>query len=533
MSNTIDQINLKNSFYNSICPWKEKSKDQITKADKEHLFPPKRKGWEHSFAAEDIFENPTEEDKKLFHKNWVTEIVADKTGKKSNEIYTALIEKGFTKEQSDLIIHTSIQTGFRSKDWADFNETNGKVASHLMDTTIALGIASKVLDSDSVPKVVRTVCNVAHGVALGARSYYQGSMYNRPDDDAAKNRFEAEMYGDKISGCLANVATTIDTKIRPWAQPLAELLPEKYKGPVAQLLPLATPAWFRARMAAGINHEFLTDLFKLLIHKPLSFFGNKKSNEVLSGIKERRNLEWSYFMERHYKNAGLTDKKDQTPSKLISQVFKLLGNILSNNKNTKVKNDSTTKLSNVIAPTFGIWGLFAVTVGGITSSLLKIFDKQNRFINFLFSSGITSQQLIYLFRLVSPLKIEAEELHNQLQDRELTKTWSKEQVESRKDLYKKKTNLYRLGLTCFLVNALNTFLKLKTIENPYLQKAINILDEVAGDLINKFFSHRRYLKGYEFRTENPKYFEEGNDQSPESTQEQTNEKKELELTGKR
>ena len=76
----------------------------------------------------------------------------------------------------------------------------------------------------------------------------------------------------------------------------------------------------------------------------------------------------------------------------------------------------------------------------------------------------------------------------------------------------------QIGFGTFLLNALNSFLKLKNLENPILQKAAGILDEVANDLILKFFSFRRHLKGYEFEIVNPEYYTEENDQTNENTE---------------
>lgn len=518
MTNTVDpvdQMKLTNSFYRSICPWRDKPQNGITREDKEHLSPPGRKGFEHSVTAEDIFINPTEEDKKIFHNKWVNEIYAGK--KSQDELIAYLLKREFTEEQAQEIINNSLDNVDRQKDWSEYNETNGKTASQLMNGAIALGIASKLLDSESVPKTLRTVVNFTHGAALGARSKYQGSIYNSRDDDASKNRFEAEMYGGEAVGKMANGAMIVETKVRFWAQPLVELLPEPLKSIGKAILPLFSSAWWRGRMASAINHEFLTDLLRFMLHKLLSLLGRKKSIKVVEGIKERKNLDLPYVMERHYKNAGLTDKKDQKLSKLISQIFKLLKNSFSSD--IGIKKDSTKKLSETIAPTFGIYGLFAVTVGALSKVILKILNKEeNRIIDYLSSSGVLSQQAIYLFKLVNPLQIEVEELRNTLSNPETLRNYSKKEIEQRKDLFNKKRKLSYMGYGCFIVNALNTFLKLKNFENPYLKTAVNILDEIASNLIPKFFSHRRYLKGYEFRIENPEYYEENNAQEREANE---------------
>jgi len=122
--------------------------------------------------------------------------------------------------------------------------------------------------------------------------------------------------------------------------------------------------------------------------------------------------------------------------------------------------------------------------------------------------------------MVFPIQAEVIDLRELLNDIERLKAYKKEEIEQRKDLLKKKAKLVQIGFGTFLLNTLNTFLKLKNFENPFLKKGADILDEIANDLILKFFSFRRHLKGYEFEITNPEYYTNENEQSSESIETQ-------------
>ena len=501
MGNTIDHIRLNNSFYNPVNNWKHNATP--TREDKENIDHKGRKGFGDAVTAEDIFDNPTEEDKKIFNKTWAKEATNSETV--AIEKFEHLLNKGLSEEQAFEVIQQSIKNQQRAKNWAEENEKKCKLASDAMTASIACGIASNVLDSESIPSVIRHGVNLAQGIAQGTRAYNQYSVYNRPDDDASLNRFEADYYGNNLSASLANDTTFMETKVKSWGMAVTAFLPEPFRTSVRQLITLPNSLWWRARMLNHINQEFGTDILRYLIHKPLSWLGSKKSIEILEGIKKRNNLEGAYFMQRHYENAGITKKKDQNIGNLVSTTLSNAQDIFSDD--LRKKKEASTKLNRTIAPALGAYGMAAVTTGAVASPILKALKIESKIPDFLYSSGVTSQQAIYLPRFVTPLQADTEFLRRELENKEITKHWTKEQLRDRKDLYKKQRNLSYLGTSCLLVSALNTSLKLLKTENQFLSRSIKWIDGLSEDLIAKFFSHRRYLMGYQFRVENPEFYE--------------------------
>ena len=48
------------------------------------------------------------------------------------------------------------------------------------------------------------------------------------------------------------------------------------------------------------------------------------------------------------------------------------------------------------------------------------------------------------------------------------------------------------------------------IQKLFIQKAGNLIEELTNDLINKFFSHRRYVIGHGFKVQNREFYPEEN-----------------------
>ena len=503
MGNTIDSAS--NIFYRSLFGAKVKSPSELTKEDLEKPLPEGIKIQNELVLAKDLFESPTEEQKKIFNEFWVNDAILDVSGEKHDLQKSLLIESGHSNEQADSILDFSEQNVYRAIDWAEANEYYGNIGSIASTGTIALGVAKHLLDHESTPKLLRTAVNLAYGATKSTRSYTQYTTYNREDDDAGLNRFQAEYYGNKVDGVLANASTFTETKINSWAYALVELLPEKFSAPIKKLLALPTSTWWRDRMLSNINQRFSTDLFKWLVHKIPAMFGRKESIEIINEIKKEGNISPSYVREKHYRNAGLTEKKDQNIFKFFTQLFKLTKNTISN-KDIETRKDASKKLAATVATSLGAYGMVAGFIGNGIGSVLKIFGYENKFFDFASAASITSQQFIYFPKIVMPFFNETKELELKLSNKESLDRYSSQQIKELKKLVKQRKNLCGIGISALVLNVLNTSLKLKTFENLYLQKGTAILDDVSSSLVNKFFSQRRYLFGHQFKLDNPEFY---------------------------
>ena len=499
MTNTIDQNCQLNAFYRNIFNARPKQPSEITKSDLESYTPKESKGFDEYITASDLFEYSTNEDKNVFEDNWVNKLIKQK--KSEDECFQHLEKRGYDVEQAANIITYTSENIPRQKSWSKVNEETGKEASNLVNEIIGLGVVKELLDNESVPKIIRTVAGLAYGACRGRRNYLQNFLYNRPDDDAAMNRYQADIYDNKVAGILANAATFTEMKINSWALPLVELLPEKFKEPAKKLLILPAGEWWRARMPGHINQQSFTDFFRWSFHIIPFLFGNKESIEAINKIKERGNLSPSYIFQRHCKNAGLIKKEEQTTFNLLKQVPKLISGCF--NSNLSKQKDSAKKLGETVAPSLGFYGFFAMGIGTTTGSVLKIMDKETWFFDFLTSTAVSSQQLIYFPKMVVPLFNRAKQLKEDLLN---PKDFSKEQIKQISELSNKKRSLAYLGAVTFGLNLLNNSLKLKNFENPILKKGIKLFDEVSLDLISKFFSHRRHLNGLDFRLTNHEFY---------------------------
>ncbi|OGI06309.1 MAG: hypothetical protein A3F80_04770 [Candidatus Melainabacteria bacterium RIFCSPLOWO2_12_FULL_35_11] len=319
------------------------------------------------------------------------------------------------------------------------------------------------------------------------------------------NRYQADVYGSKIPGTLANTAFFTETKINPIVLTLSSFLPYRYQDSIASILSLPNLCLWRSRMVNHINVETLTDLGRLAVHKPLALFGIKNSIEVLDEIKEKGNLEPSYIWQRHCENIGLTDKKDQTLGKFVSTLVKSVTDSF-NRKDLKLSTSSAKKAGSTIAPLFGFDSLVSTIIGIPLKIGLKALDIQSKIVNLLPALGIFKQQIIYLFKIFIPFFNDLRELKDDLNNPELNKKRTKEQVENYKTVYKKKVNLSLMMISGFTIHGLNVILKFFTPENPLLQKVLRAVDGLSGDLVSKVFSDRRHVIGNEFRAKNPEFY---------------------------
>ena len=503
----INEITTPNSFYRHIHPWLAKYRSQITRSDKEHFITIESKGSENLVQVEDLFHNPTDEQRRIFHKKWISEIVSDQSGIEKFQVCKSELEKsGLTSEQAVSAIVFSANNARRARDWATDNEKKGKIASNYMNVAVILGfIRSLVMDPDkSDVSVFENLINIAFGFSSGMRGYYQYSLYGRDDDEAAMNEYQGDIYGNQIACKLGKSAVFCETKLNPYILTLSGLLPARFQDPVIGLSLLPNLLWWRSRMPAHINQEYLSDLGRFIIHKPLALLGRGKSIEQIRDIKKRGNINWDYFLRRHCENIGLKDKKDQTFSGFIHELFNQVINSFS--KDPKVQLEASKKVGGTVAPFLGTTAFVSCGLGTIGRAILKIGGIKNRFFDFLAALGGATQQAIYLFKMVLPQFIGIKKLKLELQEDLSKGTVDKKQFTERQELIIKKRNLSLAGLLCFTTNAINPFLKLFKTEGKVFSKICGVINMLADNLVAKFFSERRHVNGFEFRVKNPEFY---------------------------
>ena len=509
-----------NSFFNFI-PGKEiKNRSQVTREHGTHFHPKESKGSQHLINLDDfsdLLPKITEVIKKLFGDKWLNKVTADKTGEEYIKRVDALIECGLTRKEAEAIIDYANQNANRAIQWAHDNEKYGGYASTSMSFALVLGPLRHVLSGlEFVPAFVKKVINFAYACSLSLRGAVQYSkyVYNRPDDEASMNRYQALMYGNVIAGKFGSTACFMESKVNPFLLPASSLLIDS-GNPTSfdKLLALATIpniSWWRSRMPAHINQRFLTDLCNFLFHKPLALLGRAKSIEIIDDIKQSKVLNWGYFVQRHYENIGLKDKKIQTFSNFVGKLFNSVKDSFSS-KDTSKQIESAKKAGKTIAPTFGTLAFSSSTIGIPLKLFCGGLGIKNTFLDLFSSFSLSAQQSIYLFKMVIPEINGAKKIKLLLSDKKfICKTRQEGKENQINDLFKlhnKKTLLSYLGIFTFSMSILNSFLKLFGKDSVILEKTKKITENLACDLVAMFFSFRRHTLGFQFRAENPEFYE--------------------------
>ena len=179
----------------------------------------------------------------------------------------------YTYDEAKEIIDGAILQSERVADWAIDVEKRGNIAAGASIASGVLSIASDILQNhELLSPNVRRVVSTLSGISRAVRYYEQYQMYcGREDDDKAKNKHEANEYGDKLNGIFADLAGTFGTTLFPLSDVVLGLInDEKLKEILSPLMLLPIQEWWRIRPLSEINHEFSTDLFDYLKHKPLS-----------------------------------------------------------------------------------------------------------------------------------------------------------------------------------------------------------------------------------------------------------------------
>lgn len=405
----------------------------------------------------------------------------------------SLQNDGYSPSEAQSILDQAIHHTKRACDWAHDNEKNSGIASRWIFSSIPLGIIKSTLDWLEVnPFGLKHFVSIAHNFTAAMRGVKQFTIYGeRPDEDRAENLYEAEKYGNKVSGLFANLAYLFETKINWLILPVLSLCGEKAEKVIKPLLSLPNTLWWRIRMPAEINQRFATDILNWFIHKPLSFFGNKKSTEKLKEI-DIDNLSLKYINKRLRNLIGLDEKKDKSVS-ILSRLNKEIKSLFKGNDNEKIS--SSIKINKLISPLFGFYGFFTALIGTPLNSFLALIGKENRFAEAFTQTNCASQQLIYFFRLILP-----EYLENKKIDRKKLNS----EEERLKDT---RNTLFYTGATVCGMNVLSVILKLFKIKSEDLKFAMSIYDEIADKGIPYFLSWRRNVLGAKFRFDNPELFE--------------------------
>ena len=503
----INEITTPNSFYRHIFPWRAKYRGEIRRSDKGQFIPIESKGSENLVKVDDLFKNPTDEQRGIFNDKWISQIISEHGGIEKYQVCKFELEKsGLTSEEAISVLDFSVNNARRAKDWAIDNEKKGKIASNYMNVAIILGlIRNLVMDTDrSDVSVFENLINIAFGFTSGMRGYYQYSLYGRDDDEAAMNIYQSDIYGNKIAGFLGKSAVFCETKLNPFILTLSGLLPARYQDPVFGLALLPNLLWWRSRMPAHLNQEYLSDIGRWLIHKPLSLLGRQQSIEEIAGIKKRGNLNWDYFLKRHCENIGLKDKKEQNLSNFVYQLFRHIKNSFS--KDPEIQEKATKKVGQTIASILGVTAVASCGVGILGRSIFKMVGIKNRIFDFLAALGNASQQTIYFFKMVLPTFTDIKKLRKRLNEEKMKENSSQEEINNINNTANKKNNLFKIGLLCFLTNVINPFLKLLKIEGKILNKIFGIVNMLADNLVAKFFSERRHVNGYNFRATNQEFY---------------------------
>ena len=318
------------------------------------------------------------------------------------------------------------------------------------------------------------------------------------------NNYQGKVYGNKIASSLGSLACFTECKINPFIFPVLSLVSKKEDFDSAfTLLTIPNISWWRARMVGHINQECLTDFIKYIIHKPLSLVGIVRSEEVVEGIKKRKNLEINYIKERHYENLGIREKEEQTPRRFIKELQDKIKRSVRNN-NVEDQLESAKKAGETIAPTLGLTAFLSTVIG----FPLKVIYKQNIPINFFASLSLSFQQIIYFFKMVIPGIANIKKTWKTLQENDLDKRLKKEEIENLKLLLTEYKKLTAVGLLTFSSSIINSLLKLIKTENPYIEKLKTMIEGLSGDLVSKFFSERRHVLGFQFKAENPEFYDE-------------------------
>ncbi len=306
-------------------------------------------------------------------------------------------------------------------------------------------------------------------------------VYAGNKDDKGKNVYEAEQFNDKPLGAFAKSACFSES-VLGWARPALLFFSEKAHKIIEPIISLPGLSWWRGRAGADFGHGFLSDLFSFLIHKPLSMLGVKNSQKVTKEIKDRGFLSKKNILEKSKEHIGI--KASENNESISSKLYENLNSVFNKKKSYKERIDSSTKIGKFLSPFVGLYSFFTLAIATLLQSVLKYFDKENRFLDSFHQSGIGIQHIRYIFHFVIPEQFENKNL--------------KEDDNPKSNKLKQNRNkLFVIGLGICLGNVFSIGFKLfkNNSENKYIKTGSEICDTLCEKGIPLYLSFRRHLKG--------------------------------------
>ena len=192
--------------------------------------------------------------------------------------------------------------------------------------------------------------------------------------------------------------------------------------------------------------------------------------------------------------------------------------LFRSSRNVETQSDSAKKLNVFLAPVFGLFSFLTMSFGTVIKSCL---GERGKGFEMLSEFGKAAQHFIYFFRMVIPEFNYVKRMQKSLDSSRVlppagsppklsaldpSLPASPAHLKNIKDFYKEKQNFLFISAAYSATSLLLPFVKLLNPQNEKLQKLKGLFQEISGDLVSKFFSHRRYLLGRQFEVENPEFY---------------------------
>jgi len=452
-----------------------------------------------SKVLNEVSNEDKKEEEELTPGKWINQLFSEKVS--YGQFIVGIQSTGYTQADAISIVDESIYQSERATDWAISNEYFGNISANSALISLLAGLTTnliKNLDPDDalISPGIRRALSVIDTSAAASRGFiqYEKIYGGRMDDDRARNKYESEVYGNKVAGLFSDLAYVFETNINPVALVTLGLLAgDKTKESIRPILSLCNSLWWRVRMLAEIDQKFGTDLFTYLINKPLSLINIKSAISKVKEIKDSGCFTYDYVGKRLIELSGLDSEKHK-----LKDIFPELGKLLRVlfNEDKDLAKKSSENIGKLLGPIFGLYGFMAYGMGVPVKSILHWLDKESKFVNLIAKSGSASQQLSYIFRIYLPEYFD----NKKQKPDEMTHEKLKLREEGNRLFYKQST-------VC-AANVLATMLQLIDAENSNTAMKVtkSITEEVADKGINYIFSDRRKLLGRKYRLDNPELY---------------------------
>lgn len=489
-------------FFNPTIRKKEDFKDYKAKQE-ENFLPDEFLNEEKLISQKQVSDGSLPEDCELLNEDWAKEIRLDY---KARPYYKdLLVSQGLTDEEIKYTMDAGRDNLKRSLVWTRENEKYGSEAARFAAASTVLGIAKSIFENtEATPAFINTMLNVLQGFTLGQRGSRQYHLYGRNDDDKGVSAYQREHYGNKISGDLAELACTFETKIKPYVLPLLGLLETDNRDAVASLLTLPTTLFWRIRYGGYINQKFATNLITYIANKPLALLGDRASQNALKELEKDSDILTMHYLKQRLK-VLLRLKEGEAVS---GKMYSLTKDLFSDDINSVRK--SAEILNETFAPILGIAG-FAFSAIGIPLKAFTIFIPGENFNPLLkrtidsFSTwGIATQQLLYTLRFSVMEYIKGKQIKEIIADDEELDTAKKNELNG---LANDRYSLSAFGFSANSLSCLLPFVKLLDDSNSFFKISKSLVSEISCGLSQYFFSKRRELKANFFKIKNAELFQ--------------------------